>query len=138
MPRRQGNRVLVAIEQLRHAIILKRSFMLDRMFPKIRAVILKIPKGKVATYGQVATAAGFPGAARQVVWALRSARGLPWHRVLGAGGKIYLPGEPGFEQKMRLSNEGVTFRGERVRMDLHQHEFRKKAAARAKRNVKKL
>jgi methylated-DNA-protein-cysteine methyltransferase-like protein len=112
--------------------------MLDRMFPKIRAVILKIPKGKVATYGQVATAAGFPGAARQVVWALRSARGLPWHRVLGAGGKICLPGEPGFEQKMRLSNEGVTFRGERVRMDLHQHEFRKKAAARAKRNVKKL
>src|SRR5207248_11788832 len=37
-----------------------------RMFPKIRAIILKIPKGKVATYGQVATAAGFPGAARQV------------------------------------------------------------------------
>ncbi len=97
------------------------------MFPKIRAVILKIPKGKVATYGQVAAAAGFPGAARQVVWALRSARGLPWHRVLGAGGKIRLPGESGFEQKMRLQSEGVTFRGERVRMDLHQHEFRRKA-----------
>ena len=96
------------------------------MFPKIRAVILKIPKGKVATYGQVAAAAGFPGAARQVVWALRSARGLPWHRVLGAGGNIRLPGESGFEQKMRLQGEGVTFRGERVRMDLHQHEFHKK------------
>lgn len=96
------------------------------MFPKIRAVILKIPKGKVATYGQVAAAAGFPGAARQVVWALRSARGLPWHRVLGAGGSIRLLGESGFEQKMRLQGEGVTFRGERVRMDLHQHEFRKK------------
>ena len=96
------------------------------MFPKIRAIILKIPKGKVATYGQVAAAAGFPGAARQVVWALRSARGLPWHRVLGAGGKICLPGESGFEQKMRLQGEDVTFRGERVRMDLHQHEFRKK------------
>src|SRR5438067_2257205 len=91
------------------------------VFPKIRAIILKIPKGKVATYGQVAAAAGFPGAARQVVWALRSARGLPWHRVLGAGGNIRLPGESGFEQKMRLANEGVTFRGERVRMDLHQH-----------------
>jgi methylated-DNA-protein-cysteine methyltransferase-like protein len=97
------------------------------VFPKIRAIILKIPKGKVATYAQVAAAAGFPGAALQVVWALRSARGLPWHRVLGAGGKIRLPSESGFEQKMRLQSEGVTFRGERVRMDLHQHEFRRKA-----------
>jgi methylated-DNA-protein-cysteine methyltransferase-like protein len=99
------------------------------VFPKIRAAILKIPKGKVATYGQVAAAAGFPGAARQVVWALRSARGLPWHRVLGAGGNIRLPGESGFDQKMRLQGEGVTFRGERVRMDLHQHKFHKKPAA---------
>jgi len=102
------------------------------VFPKIRAIILKIPKGKVATYGQVAAAAGFPGAARQVVWALRSARGLPWHRVLGAGGKIRLPGESGFEQKMRLQNEGVTFVGERVRMDLHQHEFPKRQSVRKK------
>jgi methylated-DNA-protein-cysteine methyltransferase-like protein len=46
--------------------------------------------------------------------------------VLGAGGNIRLPGESGFEQKMRLQGEGVTFRGERVRMDLHQHEFRGK------------
>ena len=106
------------------------------MFPKIRAIILKIPKGKVATYGQVATAAGFPGAARQVVWALRSARGLPWHRVLGAGGSIRLPGESGFEQKMRLANEGVTFRGERVRMDLHQHEFPRKRARTKTRRTK--
>jgi methylated-DNA-protein-cysteine methyltransferase related protein len=98
------------------------------VFQKIHAVIWKIPKGKVATYGQVAAAAGFPGAARQVVWALRSVRGLPWHRVLGAGGKIRLPGESGFEQKMRLQNEGITFIGERVRMELHQHEFPKKKA----------
>ena len=102
------------------------------MFPKIHAVILKIPKGKVATYGQVAAAAGFPGAARQVVWALRSIRGLPWHRVLGAGGKIRLPGESGFEQKMRLQNEAVTFVGERVRMDLHQFEFLKRKSAKKK------
>jgi len=106
--------------------------MLRSVFPKIRAIILKIPKGKVATYGQVATAAGFPGAARQVVWALRSARGLPWHRVLGAGGKIRLPGESGFEQTMRLQNEGVAFVGERVRMDLHQHEFKKRSAKKKK------
>src|SRR5579864_3669586 len=59
----------------------------------MRDTIRTIPKGKVATYGDVARAAGFPGRARQVVWALRGARGLPWHRVVGAGGKIMLPGE---------------------------------------------
>jgi hypothetical protein len=64
----------------------------------------------------VAKAAGFPGAARQVVWALRQAKGLPWHRVVAAGGRIALPGEAGFEQRMRLESEGVSFSGSRVRM----------------------
>jgi methylated-DNA-protein-cysteine methyltransferase-like protein len=91
----------------------------------IRDTIRKIPKGKVATYGDVARAAGFPGRARQVVWALRNARGLPWHRVLGAGGKIMLPGESGLEQRLRLETEGVAFRGGRVWMEKHQHLFEK-------------
>jgi methylated-DNA-protein-cysteine methyltransferase-like protein len=93
------------------------------MFKPIRETVRRIPRGKVATYGQVAKAAGFPGAARQVVWALRSARGIPWHRVIGAGGKILLPGEAGMEQRIRLENEGVRFRGGRIRMDLHQNTF---------------
>ncbi len=93
------------------------------MFQPIRDTVRRIPRGKVATYGQVAEAAGFPGAARQVVWALRNARGLPWHRVIGAGGKILLPGEAGMEQRIRLENEGVRFRGARIRMDLHQNHF---------------
>jgi len=98
------------------------------MFARIRETVRKIPKGKVATYGDVAYAAGFPGAARQVVWALHSSRGLPWQRVVGAGGKILLPGEAGFEQRMRLQHEGVEFSGLRVRMELHQHHwFRRKA-----------
>jgi methylated-DNA-protein-cysteine methyltransferase related protein len=86
------------------------------MFPKIREAILKIPRGKVASYGAVARAAGYPGAARQVVWALRQSHGLPWHRVLAAGGRIALPGEFGFEQRMRLEQEGVQFSGSRVNM----------------------
>jgi methylated-DNA-protein-cysteine methyltransferase-like protein len=90
----------------------------------IRDTVRKIPRGKVASYGEVARAAGFPGCARQVVWALRAARGLPWHRVVGAGGKILLPGENGLEQRMRLENEGVVFRGGRVWMEKHQFEFR--------------
>jgi len=86
----------------------------------MQAVIARIPKGKVATYGQIAEKAGFPGAARQAVWSLRAARGLPWHRVVAAGGRIALPGDQGIEQRLRLEREGVAFRGARVRMDLHQ------------------
>ncbi len=85
------------------------------MFEEIWKIVRRIPKGRVATYGTVAKAAGFPGAARQVVWALRaSKRPLPWHRVLGADGKILLPGEKGWEQRVRLRAEGVPFRGDRV------------------------
>jgi methylated-DNA-protein-cysteine methyltransferase related protein len=97
------------------------------MFARIRQVVLKIPRGNVATYGAVAQAAGFPGRARFVAYALRSARGLPWHRVLGAGGRILLPGEAGFDQRMRLQAEGVQFSGARVRMAEHEFKFRKPA-----------
>jgi methylated-DNA-protein-cysteine methyltransferase-like protein len=89
----------------------------------LRATVRKIPKGKVASYGEVARAAGFPGRARQVVWALRAAAGLPWHRVVGAGGKILLPGENGLEQRLRLETEGVAFRGGRVWMEKHRYQF---------------
>jgi methylated-DNA-protein-cysteine methyltransferase related protein len=82
--------------------------------------IRRIPRGKVATYGQVAAAAGFPRAARQVVWALNAFQGLPWHRVVGAGGAIRLPGEQALEQRLRLEMEGITFRGKRVDMARHQ------------------
>jgi methylated-DNA-protein-cysteine methyltransferase-like protein len=93
------------------------------MLDVIRDTIRRIPKGKVSTYGEVARAAGFPGRARQVVWALNNARGLPWHRVVGAGGKILLPGENGLEQRMRLETEGVIFRSGRVWLEKHQHHF---------------
>jgi methylated-DNA-protein-cysteine methyltransferase-like protein len=48
---------------------------------------------------------------------------LPWHRVVGAGGKILLPGEQGLEQRLRLKSEGVAFRGDRVAMTEHAHRF---------------
>jgi methylated-DNA-protein-cysteine methyltransferase-like protein len=98
------------------------------MFPRIRSVILKIPRGKVSTYGAIARAAGFPGAARQVVWALRGAKGLPWHRVVAAGGRIALPGEAGFEQRLRLEAEGVEFNGPRVKMSTCEFVFRSRQA----------
>src|SRR5215471_2753347 len=94
------------------------------MFKEIQRAVARIPKGKVASYGEVARAAGYEGAARQVAWALRGSDGkLPWHRVLGTGGKILLPGTSGMEQRLRLEAEGVEFRGGKVRMDLHEFRF---------------
>lgn len=106
------------------------------MFPRIRETIMKIPRGKVATYGAVAKAAGFPGAARQVVWALRQSHGLPWHRVLAAGGRIALPGEAGFEQRLRLEAEAVQFNGSRVDMRSCEFLFGRKPAKSKSRSQK--
>src|SRR5437868_11300371 len=96
------------------------------MFAALQKFVRKIPRGKVATYGEVARAAGYPGAARQVVWALRSTRGLPWHRVVGARGRILLPGEAGLEQKLRLQGEGVQFQGGAVNMHAHEFQIKRK------------
>jgi methylated-DNA-protein-cysteine methyltransferase related protein len=96
---------------------------MNPMLPRIRAAILKIPRGKVSTYGAIARAAGYPGAARQVVRALRQSHGLPWHRVVAAGGRIALPGEAGMEQRFRLQAEGVLFSGRRVRMKEFELKF---------------
>jgi methylated-DNA-protein-cysteine methyltransferase-like protein len=95
------------------------------MFEQVLATVRRIPKGKVATYGDVAAASGFPGAARQVVWALRSGgKAVPWHRVLGARGKILLTGEHGFEQRLRLRSEGVQMDGDRVDLGRHGYAFK--------------
>ncbi|HEX8818210.1 MAG TPA: MGMT family protein [Terriglobales bacterium] len=96
------------------------------MRTRILDAIRRIPRGKVSTYGGVAKGAGCPGAARQVVGILRSSVGLPWQRVLGAGGQIKLRGDSAVEQRLRLEAEGITFRGRRV--DMKKHEFRFRTA----------
>jgi methylated-DNA-protein-cysteine methyltransferase-like protein len=90
-----------------------------------RQRILSIPKGKVATYGQVAAAAGYPLYHRAVARLLRVTSGLwiPWQRVVGAGGAIKLRFEAGAEQRLRLEIEGVRFRGRNVDLAAHQHAF---------------
>src|SRR5438270_6727456 len=97
----------------------------------IVAAIKQIPRGKVSTYGAIARAAGFPGAARQVVGTLRSSFGLAWHRVLGAGGEIKLRGDSAIEQRLRLESEGVAFRGRRVDMKAHEFMFGRAGRRRA-------
>jgi methylated-DNA-protein-cysteine methyltransferase-like protein len=96
----------------------------------IVAAIRRIPRGMVSTYGAVARGAGYPGNARRVAAVLHKSAGLPWQRVLGAGGEIKLQGDHAFEQKFRLQAEGITFRGKRVNMRLHEFRF---PAARRKR-----
>lgn len=64
--------------------------------------------------------AGYPRAARLVARILHRGYGLPWQRVLGAGGEIKLRGDSAIEQRLRLESEGVRFRGRRVDMKLHE------------------
>jgi methylated-DNA-protein-cysteine methyltransferase-like protein len=96
----------------------------SKMRMRIEAAIRRIPKGKVSTYGAVARGAGLPGAARQVAKVLHHGFGLPWQRVLGAGGEIKLRGDSAIEQRLRLEAEGVHFRGRRVDMKRHEFKFK--------------
>jgi methylated-DNA-protein-cysteine methyltransferase related protein len=93
-------------------------------YERVYAMVRRIPRGRVATYGQVAALLGVPRGARAVGWALRgigarSAR-IPWHRVVGHGGRISLDGRPsGVLQRRRLRLEGVRF--VRGRVDIARH-----------------
>ncbi len=85
----------------------------DPFVERVIAIIKRIPKGKVASYGQVATMAGNPKGARQVTRVLHSSsrtHKLPWWRVINAQGRISLPRGAGYEeQKSRLERERVVF-----------------------------
>jgi len=81
--------------------------------------VSRIPSGHVSTYGAVARAAGLPGRARQAGFALRMAPDsmrLPWHRVLGAGGRIVFPKASAQHraQARLLRAEGIRVRDGRV------------------------
>jgi len=82
-------------------------------FNRVVTAIKKIPRGKVATYGQIAALAGNPRAARQVAWVLHSASDkekLPWQRVINSQGGISLPRYGGYEvQRALLVQEGIKF-----------------------------
>lgn len=82
-------------------------------------VVCAIPRGRVSTYGAVARAAGLPGRARLAGFALRAAPpdlNLPWHRVVGAGGRIVFPkrSREHREQASRLRAEGISVSAGRV------------------------
>jgi methylated-DNA-protein-cysteine methyltransferase related protein len=95
-------------------------------YDRIWALVRRIPRGRVATYGQLAALAGLGRNARLAGYALHalpSGSPLPWHRVLGAGGRLSLArldAQSALTQRMRLEREGVTFDASgRVRMERH-------------------
>ncbi len=75
-------------------------------------LIKKIPRGRVTTYGELARKLRLPGGARAVGYAMAATprgRGIPWHRVLGAGGKVRMPEPHANLQRRLLETEGVVF-----------------------------
>jgi len=89
-------------------------------------VIKQIPKGKVMTYGSIASYAGNRYGARQVVRILNSSSisyNLPWHRVINSKGEIGLSGEGGAMQRQKLEAEGVEFKDGKIDLSKYSHKF---------------
>ena len=84
------------------------------VYDRIYATVRKIPRGRIASYGQIAKLAGLPGRARQVGYAMHALQPgttVPWHRVVNAQRKVSRRRIPGAEltQRMVLEREGVRF-----------------------------
>jgi methylated-DNA-protein-cysteine methyltransferase-like protein len=104
--------------------------MTETLHQKIISTLKRIPRGRVATYGQIAALSGNPRAARQVVRALHNSSSkekLPWYRVINSKGRISLPHGAGFEeQKTRLEAEGVRC-SDSGQIDLKAYQWRPKS-----------
>ena len=103
------------------------------LWEPVYRLVKRIPRGKVVTYGQLARALRLPGGARTAGRAMAecpSGRGIPWHRVIGAGGRILLREPHASLQRRLLESEGTQLIEGRVRLKLHQWQPAKKRALR--------
>lgn len=85
-------------------------------------LVTKIPRGRVTTYGEIARALKLRGGARAAGHAMAacpSGRGIPWHRVVGAGGRLLIAEPHASLQRRLLETEGVTMTERRVNMKQH-------------------
>ena len=102
--------------------------MISSSYQRIYAVVRRVPRGRVATYGQVARLAGLPGHARQVGYALHALRRgttVPWQRVINAKGEVSRRTAEGADlsQRILLEVEGVRFEG-RGRVSLQRYGWK--------------
>ena len=101
-------------------------------YRRIWAVVKKIPRGCVATYGQVAEQAGFHKQPRLAGYAMHNVppgSKIPWHRVINAQGRLSFPpgSGPYKEQKKRLQAEGLSFIGGRLNLAVYRWRPRSEA-----------
>jgi len=101
--------------------------------------VKKIPRGRVTTYGEIARVLRLPGGARAAGYAMAacpSGRGIPWHRVIGAGGRVRMPEPQASLQSKLLASEGVPVENGRIDMKLYgwspKKAKRRKKAAKAR------
>lgn len=98
----------------------------NHFFRGVYALVRRVPRGCVVSYGQIARALGAPQAARTVGWAMRACPSdVPWHRVVNARGEISLRPPSGYhEQRARLKEEGIRF-DHAGRIDLRKYGWKK-------------
>lgn len=83
----------------------------------VYALVKKIPRGRILTYGQLAKALRLPGGARtagRAMAACPSGEGVPWHRVVGAGGRLLIREPYASLQRKLLETEGVSVAEKRL------------------------
>lgn len=105
-------------------------------------LVKRVPRGRVTTYGTLAKALRLPGGARAVGYAMAACpngRGIPWHRVVGAGGRLTIPEPHGSLQRRLLEAEGVKI-GDSRHIDMPRYFWlptKKKSAGRRRRLAKR-
>jgi methylated-DNA-protein-cysteine methyltransferase related protein len=112
---------------------------------KVYRLVKKVPRGRVTTYGELARALRLPGGARAVGYAMAacpSGRGIPWHRIVAAGGRLSIPEPHGSLQRRLLETEGVVIEGAKIDIERHgwspaRRQSRKDSKKSAKRPLKK-
>jgi methylated-DNA-protein-cysteine methyltransferase-like protein len=91
-------------------------------FDRVYKLVKQIPRGRVLTYGALARAVRLPGGARTAGRAMAATprgKGIPWHRVLGAGGKILIREPYASLQKRLLESEGIHVLESRINLKKH-------------------
>ena|ERR1700678_1022108 len=106
---------------------------------RVYRLVKQIPRGRVTTYGAIAKAIREPGGARVIGYAMAatpSGRGIPWHRVISAGGKIRMPEPHASRQRRLLETEGVDLSGHSIDMKIYGWLLKQKKLRKSKTKCK--